>query len=67
MDSDMASKGFMVIWIVFKNHLLEVVLTQNWEWLSFFGLKMATTGWVRILLSGLVYWKSFLRVTCLFG
>jgi hypothetical protein len=31
MDSYMASHGscFMVTWIVFKNHLLEVGLTQN--------------------------------------
>ena len=29
----MASKGsnYMVTWIIFKNHLLEVGLTQNWE------------------------------------
>ena len=33
MDSHMASNGscFMVTWIVFKNHLLEVGLTQNRE------------------------------------
>ena len=34
MDSNMASNGpcFMVSWTVFKNHLLEVGLTQNrWE------------------------------------
>ena len=33
MDSYMASNGscFMVTWIVFKNHLLEVGLTQNRE------------------------------------
>jgi hypothetical protein len=33
MDSDMASNGlcFMVTWIIFKNHLLEVGLTQNGE------------------------------------
>ena len=33
MDSHMASNGsrFMVTWIVFKNHLLEVALTQNRE------------------------------------
>ena len=33
MDSYMASNGscFMVIWTVFKNHLLEVVLTQHQE------------------------------------
>ena len=33
MDSYMASNGscFMVTWIIFKNHLLEVGLTQNWE------------------------------------
>ena len=31
MDSYMASNGscFMVTWIIFKNHLLEVGLTQN--------------------------------------
>ena len=29
----MASNGscFMVTWTIFKNHLLEVGLTQNWE------------------------------------
>ena len=33
MDSYMASNGscFMVTWIIFKNHLLEVGLTQNRE------------------------------------
>ena len=33
MDSYMASHGsyFMVTWIIFKNHLLEVGLTQNQE------------------------------------
>jgi hypothetical protein len=33
MDSYMASSGscFMVTWIIFKNHLLEVGWTQNWE------------------------------------
>jgi hypothetical protein len=33
MDSYMASNGsyFMVTWIIFKNHLLEVGLTQNLE------------------------------------
>jgi hypothetical protein len=33
MDSDMASNGscFMVTWIVFKKHLFEVGLTQNWK------------------------------------
>ena len=33
MDSYVASNGscFMVTWIIFKNHLLEVGLTQNWE------------------------------------
>ena len=32
VDSYMASIGscFMVTWIVLKNHLLEVGLTQNW-------------------------------------
>jgi hypothetical protein len=33
MDSYMASNGscFMVTWIIFNNHLLEVGLTQNQE------------------------------------
>jgi hypothetical protein len=33
MDSYMASSGscFMVTWIIFQNHLLEVGLTQNQE------------------------------------
>ena len=33
MDSYMTSNGscFMVTWTVFKNHMLEVGLTQNWE------------------------------------
>ena len=33
IDSYMALNGscFIVTWIVFKNHLLEVGLTQNWE------------------------------------
>jgi hypothetical protein len=33
MDSYMASNGsrFMVTWIIFKNHLLEIGLTQNRE------------------------------------
>ena len=36
MDSYMVSNGlcYMVIWIIFKNHLLEVGLTQNWETLA---------------------------------
>ena len=25
----------MVTWIIFKNHLLEVGLTQNWETMAF--------------------------------
>ena len=42
MDSYMASNGscFMVTWIIFKNHLLEVGLTQNWETMA---LRMFTT------------------------
>ena len=37
MDSYMASNGsrFMVTWIVFKNHFLEVGLTQNRETMAF--------------------------------
>jgi hypothetical protein len=33
MDSYIASNEscFMVIWTIFKNHLLEVGLTQTWE------------------------------------
>ena len=33
MDSYMASNGsfFMVTWTIFKSHLLEVGLAQNWE------------------------------------
>ena len=36
MDSYMARNGscFMVTWTIFKNHLLEVGLTQNWETLA---------------------------------
>jgi hypothetical protein len=36
MDSYVASNGsyFMVTWIIFKNHLLEVGPTQNWETMS---------------------------------
>ena len=42
MDSYMASNGscFMVTWIIFKNHLLEVGLTQNRETMA---LRMFTT------------------------
>ena len=42
MDSYMVSNGscFMVTWIIFKNHLLEVGLTQNWETMAF---RMLTT------------------------
>jgi hypothetical protein len=38
----MASNGsyFMVIWIIFKNHLLEVGLTQNWETIALRTLTM---------------------------
>jgi hypothetical protein len=38
----MASNGacFMVTWAIFKNHLLEVGLTQNWETMA---LEMLTT------------------------
>ena len=36
MDSYMSSKGscFMVTWNIFKNQILEVGLTQNWETIS---------------------------------
>ena len=42
MDALMASNGsrFMVTWIIFKDHLLEVGLTQNWETMA---LQMLTT------------------------
>ena len=42
MDSYMASNGssFMVTWISFKNHLLEVGLTHPWETMA---LGMLTT------------------------
>ena len=42
MDSYMASNGscFMVTWTVFKNHLLEVDLTQNRKTIT---LRMFTT------------------------
>ena len=42
MDSYMALNGscFMVTWTIFKNHLLEVGLTQNWETMA---LQMLTT------------------------
>ena len=42
MGSYMASNGscFMVIWIIFKNHLLEVGLTRNRETMA---LRMFTT------------------------
>ena len=42
MDSYMASNGscFMVTWIIFKNHLLKVGLTQNrWETMALRMLK----------------------------
>ena len=41
-DSYVASNGlcFMITWIIFKNHLLEVGLTQNWETTA---LQMLTT------------------------
>ena len=37
IDSYMASNGsrFMVTWTTFKNHILEVGLTQNWETIAF--------------------------------
>ena len=40
MDSYMASNGscFMVTWTIFKNHLLEVVLTQNRETMALWTL-----------------------------
>jgi hypothetical protein len=50
MDSYMASNGscFMIIWIISRNHLLEVGLTQNhWETMAF---QMFTT-------VGLFYFK----------
>ena len=42
MGSYMALNGscFMGTWIIFKNHLLEVGLTQNWETMA---LRMVTT------------------------
>ena len=42
MDSYMTSNGscFMVTWTIFKNHCLEVGLTQNWETMA---LRMLTT------------------------
>ena len=41
-DSYMTSNGscFIVTWTIFKNHLLEVGLTQNWETMV---LRMLTT------------------------
>ena len=37
MDSYVAAIGscFMVTWIIFENHLLEVGLTQDWETMAF--------------------------------
>ena len=37
VDSYVASNGscFIVTWIIFKNHPLEVGLTQNWETMAF--------------------------------
>ena len=37
MDPYMASKGscFLVTWVIFKNHLLEAGLIQNWETMAF--------------------------------
>jgi hypothetical protein len=42
MDPYMAPNGlcFMVTWIIFKNHLLEVGLPQNWETMA---LQILTT------------------------
>jgi hypothetical protein len=42
MDSYMAPNGscFHVIWTIFRNHLLEVGLTQDWETMA---LQMLTT------------------------
>jgi hypothetical protein len=42
MDPCMASNGscFMVTWTIFKTHLLELGLTQNWETMA---LRMFTT------------------------
>ena len=44
MDSYMALNGsyFMITWTVFKNHLLEVGLTQNQETMAF--LMLTTVG-----------------------
>ena len=41
IDSYMSSNGsfFMVTWMIFKNHLLEVGLTQNHETIAFWNLK----------------------------
>jgi hypothetical protein len=47
MDFYMASNGFMVTWIIFKNHLLEAGPTQNWETMA---LRMLTTVDLFILL-----------------
>ena len=40
VDSYMASNGscFMVTWTIFKSHLLEVGLTQNWETIALWNL-----------------------------
>ena len=37
MDSYISSNGscFMVTWTIFKNYLLEVGLTQDWETMAF--------------------------------
>ena len=42
MDSYMALNGsrFTVTWTIFKNHLLKVGLTQNWDTMAF---QMLTT------------------------
>jgi hypothetical protein len=44
MDSYLASNGscFMVTWIIFKNHLLEVGLRQSWETMA---LRMHHNRW----------------------
>jgi hypothetical protein len=68
MDSYMAPNGsfIMVTWIIFKNHLLEVGLTQNWETMAlrmltpidlFYFIMCEDPIWIKI------HWKSiWLRV-----
>ena len=63
MDSTMASNGscFMVTWTIFKNHLLEVGLTQDWETMVL--LTVTTVGLFYFIICEDLHEQIFIELT----